>query len=431
MTSAPPPPPGMLPGESLKPPAIRPEPDLEPTPAPAPTPTPTPTEVAELTPKTSDTRDDDERIALLRAAAAWYVEALGVTVVAGHYPIDGDKLECSCGDGDECRHPAKHPVSAWTKSYNHVKFAEDVQRVWTDKPWNIFVVLGPRQGVFVFDVDPRNGGDESFVELKHTLSGIIDFDTTYRYNTSRGGSHYYFRVSADDLESWSKISQLATNIRKGIEFKHSLSYVVAAPSRHISGEFYHRPAGSTMTITELSSDDVDRLYTALKASKNVGKSSSKTSLTAVGSLFAEDAGFAELAQLDSSRNQDILAQLRSGKEISDGLAARAVLKYKAFKKFDGERKLEDGEGRNNIWFSLALRFVSDYMSRDPLGWQDILDSCQFDYSTDRGVNDIPPGLLHEAKEFSSALFDPPYHTSNEYGFTRGIRTAIRYYMKGQ
>ena len=93
-------------------------------------------------------------------AALWYV-AHGFPVFPVHSTRDG---HCSCGRHD-CEHPGKHP-----RTKHGFKDAtsdrDQVSRWWTRWPdANIGIPTGKTSGLLVVDIDPRNGGDESWESL--------------------------------------------------------------------------------------------------------------------------------------------------------------------------------------------------------------------------------------------------------------------------
>ncbi len=88
---------------------------------------------------------------------------------------------------------------------------------------NIGVRTG--NGLLVIDFDPRNGGLESYEEIKEYLP------ETLRVNTSNGGFHLYFK--SDEF-----IKSGANVLGQGVVVRAEESYVVAPPSILPSGEQY-------------------------------------------------------------------------------------------------------------------------------------------------------------------------------------------------
>jgi hypothetical protein len=100
----------------------------------------------------------------------------------------------------------------------------DWWRQWPDA--NIGLPTGAISGLFVLDVDPRNGGDKSLDELTAKYGPL---PVTAEQTTGGGGSHLFFSHSGGTLPK-----ELAT----GIDIKGDGGYVIAAPSIHPSGGCY-------------------------------------------------------------------------------------------------------------------------------------------------------------------------------------------------
>ena len=270
------------------------------TAAPQAPPAPSVTPAIQTSPATPSPRsnDDNSRREKLIAAATWYTETLSLTVIPLHYPING---LCSCGDSD-CRSPGKHPAvrqGFLTNTDLQVHSGKDAAEVWESRPWNIGVLVGAHFGLFVFDVDPRHGGTESLADLRNDLHDVVDFDATYHYNTSGGGAHYYFKVDVDDRDAWQKIRKVKFNLRPGIEFKAPAGLVVAAPSLHVSGEFYTRPATAPNEIKTFSSQEIDRMLSVLTPKR---RQHALTSISHAGisHTSGQQYSFKDLAEMDLS-----------------------------------------------------------------------------------------------------------------------------------
>jgi len=96
----------------------------------------------------------------------------------------------------------------------------------------------------VIDVDPRHGGDESWsaIEREHEIP------PTWRALTGGGGEHILF-ACPDGVEIACVIASLTNDppLGAGIDVRARGGYIVAPPSRHISGGVYawsvdHHPA---------------------------------------------------------------------------------------------------------------------------------------------------------------------------------------------
>ena len=105
---------------------------------------------------------------------------------------------------------------------------------WTRWPWaNIGIPTGTRTGIWVVDVDPRHDGFASLQKI--TAHAPLDLTATVR--TGGGGLHLYF-ARRTDLDFPIKNATEFAGYR-GIDLKVDGGYVVAPPSRHASGGYYH------------------------------------------------------------------------------------------------------------------------------------------------------------------------------------------------
>jgi len=139
--------------------------------------------------------------------------------------------KCECHD-PECNDPGKHPrVSSW----QNTPFNDDDQ---LDAINEYLITTG--FGVcldahLVLDIDPRNGGDESFVRLCNYLELDLREESKFVVETGGGGWHIYFKVP----EGYSLVSR--NKEYPGIDFKNGTggsSFVVGGGSLHVSGLEY-------------------------------------------------------------------------------------------------------------------------------------------------------------------------------------------------
>lgn len=100
-----------------------------------------------------------------------------------------------------------------------------VLRWWTDCPnANIGLSCAP-SGLVIVDIDPRNGGDETFARLERELGRL---PRTVTAETGGGGRHFLFRHPGE---------QLLGKAGHGVDIK-SAGYCVLPPSSHPSGDSY-------------------------------------------------------------------------------------------------------------------------------------------------------------------------------------------------
>ena len=93
---------------------------------------------------------------------------------------------------------------------------------------NIGIATGRESGIFVVDVDPRNGGDETLAALLKEHS----FPETATVKTGSGGSHIFFKCDTKIKSSNGK------KLGQGIDLKADGGYIVAARSVHPNGNQY-------------------------------------------------------------------------------------------------------------------------------------------------------------------------------------------------
>lgn len=148
--------------------------------------------------------------------------AAGFPVLPLYWPT-GDS--CACGKAD-CPSKAKHPI--WRVVPNGKTNATtdpDVITRWFSRYRDANVGVCPTEGFVVIDLDHRNGGGESLATL---IAENIDWPDTLTARTGSGGAHFWFtapRVSVG-------------RVADGLDVKFHTGYVVAPPSRHVSGGTY-------------------------------------------------------------------------------------------------------------------------------------------------------------------------------------------------
>jgi putative DNA primase/helicase len=155
----------------------------------------------------------------------------GLGVIALHSP--NGKGGCTCGKAD-CGTPGKHP--RWHKSdlehgVHSATTNEKIIRQWWER-WpkaNVGIACGKTSGVIAADIDPRNGGKES----KKNLPGSFPFTPI----SDTGGDGEHFLLKYPDNGFAIKNDTNLTGF-PGIDIKSDGGFIVAPPSRHISGKNY-------------------------------------------------------------------------------------------------------------------------------------------------------------------------------------------------
>lgn len=142
----------------------------------------------------------------------------------------GPDGKCQC-EQDDCSMAGKHPaVAAWQKT--PLWSDEQLQNIADYMVTTGFGVLC--EGWLIIDVDPRNGGADSYKKLCADI-GCDPRDGTFWVETGGGGWHVYLGAPAGSYSS-------SLPEYPGIDFKTS-GYVVGCGSLHKNGAFYTRGGG--------------------------------------------------------------------------------------------------------------------------------------------------------------------------------------------
>lgn len=121
----------------------------------------------------------------------------------------------------------------WTGKPNWALRTRDDVIAWWEvrKHWHHYagVLTGRESGVFVVDVDPRNGGDATLRALEEQLGPL----ETFTVSTPSGGWHYYFRWPSDGRVILTRVGALGT----GIDIKGKGGWVGAPGTLTSKGEY--------------------------------------------------------------------------------------------------------------------------------------------------------------------------------------------------
>lgn len=164
--------------------------------------------------------------------------ALGWPVLPLHSITE--RATCTCGNTN-CPSPGKHP-----RLPNGFKGATTDKTTLHDwfKKWpkaNIGIRTGKVSGLFVIDVDPRHGGDDSLIHMKVELGNIPDDVVQI---TGSGGSHIFLKYAGAECRS-------TTGFFDGIDLRGDGGYVVAEPSNHMTGGGYFFDGGLPESVEAL------------------------------------------------------------------------------------------------------------------------------------------------------------------------------------
>lgn len=159
---------------------------------------------------------------------------------------------CTCPRGAQCISPGKHPaIDAWqTAASTDLTVLRDwfADLAGTER-YNIGVVCGP-SNIVCIDIDPRNGGAETFSAL---IAETGSLPATVTADSGGGGTHYVFRRPTGDLES---------KLGKGVDLLRDAKQFLVEPSLHPSGGAYRWRAGHApdeIAIAELPAAWVERV----------------------------------------------------------------------------------------------------------------------------------------------------------------------------
>jgi len=162
-----------------------------------------------------------------RAEAALQYARLGFAVLPLHTARKG---VCSCRDGATCSRPGKHPR---LKGGVHGATSDpaQIEQLWQKYPSaNVGIATGRKSGIIVLDIDPRNGGEETFRSLVDELGPL---PATPSSRTGGDGRHYLFKSPDFDVGT-----DHGKRLGPGIDVQSDGAVIVAPPSRHVSGRRY-------------------------------------------------------------------------------------------------------------------------------------------------------------------------------------------------
>jgi hypothetical protein len=150
------------------------------------------------------------------------------------------RLRCSCGSdsrGRPCTSPAKHPYGKLAPN----GLLSATTETGVVKHWWGYLAPQANLGVVtdqlvVVDIDPRHGGGESFAALEREHGEI---PPTWRVLTGGDGEHVIF-ACPDGVEIASFAAENMDNppLGPGVDVRARNGYIIAPPSRHISGRSY-------------------------------------------------------------------------------------------------------------------------------------------------------------------------------------------------
>lgn len=162
----------------------------------------------------------------LRDAALLYAR-LGCLVLPLYTGVNG---LCDCWLGHACGSPGKHPrlQHGSRGATNDRRLIRSWWRTWPRA--NVGIATGTPSGLFVLDIDPPHGGNES-LSIIESEQGRLPL--TYTVETGSGGQHRYFSMVGTDPP----IRNSAGKLGPGLDVRGQGGYVVAPPSVTPSGHY--------------------------------------------------------------------------------------------------------------------------------------------------------------------------------------------------
>lgn len=168
----------------------------------------------------------------MMAAALWYADQ-GAAVLPLHYPVPirVSDYTCSCSVST-CKSPAKHPIAALVP-HGLEDATTDPQLI--TKWWRAYPAanIGLRTGeIFdALDLDGPNGF-KTYARMVAELGDDVEALAVVRTGRVDGGRQHYCQPAGERTFAGGKIGV------PGVDCRGTGGYVVAVPSRHISGRRY-------------------------------------------------------------------------------------------------------------------------------------------------------------------------------------------------
>ncbi|MDD4889884.1 MAG: bifunctional DNA primase/polymerase [Phycisphaerae bacterium] len=146
---------------------------------------------------------------------------------------------CSCQKGDKCKTPGKHPRTPHGLT-DATTDPATIRQWWTQWPDANVAILGGREsGLWVLDIDPRHGGNETLAALEADHGPLPE---TVESQTGGGGRHLLFRHPGDRRIKNDGAGKL---IGPGLDVRGDDGYIIGPPSQHKSGRTYCWELSST------------------------------------------------------------------------------------------------------------------------------------------------------------------------------------------
>ena len=168
---------------------------------------------------------------------ALYYASRGWPVIPLHTVENG---RCTCGDA-KCGSPSKHPREPLGVKGASARSSQ-IQLWWQLWPGaNVGIVTGVASGLLVLEIDPHNGGDASFEQLRKQYPGA--FGEQLEAQTGCGTRQQFFRCK-EAIGS-------RVNLLPGIDVKADGDFIAGPPSLDASGSCTRFVANSGLAPPQL------------------------------------------------------------------------------------------------------------------------------------------------------------------------------------
>jgi len=170
-------------------------------------------------------------------AAVHYIRDRRWALIPLHHAQADGSCSCRFAATDADHQPGgksvgKHPISKGWQGGPAMSLA-DAFSIWGEETplANIGIRTGSASGIFVLDVDPDNGGAESWAKMLQANGPLPD---TYAVMTGSKGWHYYFKLPRAFRVTNGANRLLVQTYGPGLDIRGEGGQVVAAPS--VSGK---------------------------------------------------------------------------------------------------------------------------------------------------------------------------------------------------